>query len=237
MASRTWTSPRTFLFSLILFASLEGCGGGGGANGPFPTLCSIAPSTGTVSTIIAIQGSGFLQSGSGTSTVNPTVTFIPAAGGAGISAVVRSFGPSGLEVALTSVPSNLSAAGTVFDITVANPGGGSATLHNAFTMEAPVLSDINGGLTGSATVGSLFVIDGNNFGDLSAPPASGYSADFRDAATNNLVASTAVNFGNGDWQNILIVGSVPATLASSTTYKVTVTTPSGTSASLNFRVV
>src|SRR5258708_18836998 len=104
-------------------------------------------------------------------------------------------------------------------------------------MAAPILTDINGGLAGSGTVGSLFIIDGNNFGDLSSLPSAVYSADFRDASTNNLLASAAVNFAIGDWQNILIVGNVPGTLASSTTYKVTVTTPSGTSAPLNFRVV
>ncbi len=237
MASRTWASRVTLLFSLFLIAFLEGCSGGGGGNGPLPILSSAAPSTGTVGTIVVIQGSGFLQSGSGASAVNPTVTFTPVAGGAGISAVVTSFSSTGLEVAVTSAPSSLSAAGTVFDITVANAGGGSATLKNAFTMAAPILTDINGGLTGSGTVGSLFIIDGNNFGDLSALPAAGYSADFRDASTNNLLASAAVNFAIGDWQNILIVGSVPGTLASSTTYKVTVTTPSGTSTPLNFRVV
>jgi N-acetylneuraminic acid mutarotase len=235
MASRTWATHLTLLFSLFLLASLQACSGGRG-NGTGPILSSAAPSTGTVGTIVAIQGSGFLQSGSGTSAVNPTVTFTPVAGGAEISAVVTSFGATGLEVAVTSVPSSLSAAGTVFNITVANPGGGSATLNNAFTMAAPVLTDINGGLTGSGTVGSLFIIDGNNFGDLAALPATGYSADFRDASTNNLLASTAVNFASGDWQNILIVGTVPGTLASSTTYRVTVTTPSGTSAPLNFRV-
>jgi hypothetical protein len=100
----------------------------------------------------------------------------------------------------------------------------------------PSVTDINGGVSGSGTVGSLFVIDGNNFGDLSAQ-TPGYSVDFRDATSDAVVASASVNFTVGDWQNIVIVATVPNGVTALTTYKVTVTTPGGTSAPLNFLVL
>ena len=196
---------------------------------PGPTLTSLNPATGTVGTIVTISGSGFAQSGS----TNPAVTFTPSSGGAGVAATIQSFSATALDVV---VPQATAADGTQFDVSVANPGTASTTLKKAFTMTAPVVTDVNGGLTGSGTVNSLFIVDGQHFGDLSAAAASGYSVDFRDAASNAVVASAAVNFANSDWQDIFIVGTVPGSLAASTTYKVTVTTPSGTSAPLNFLV-
>ena len=207
------------------------CGGNGK---PGPVLSSVTPNTGTIGTIVTIDGTNFVQSGSGT---NPTVTFTPASGGAPIAATVQSFSATSLDVIVPQLAANLAAAGTVFNINVANPGGGSMALSNAFTTAGPVLTDVNGGLSGSGTVNSVFIVDGKNFGDLSGTPASIYSVDFRDASTGSVVASAAINFANSDWQDIFIVGVVPSTLVVSTTYKVTVTTPSGTSAPLNFMVV
>lgn len=213
------------------------CGGNSKSSGPAPTLASLTPSTGTIGTVVAIAGSGFVQSGSGATAVNPTVTFMPTSGGASVAATVTGFSGTSLEVSVPQVAASLAAAGTVFDVTVTNPGGGAKTLSKAFTMAAPVVTDVNGGLAGSGTVNSLFIIDGNNFGDLAAAPASSYSVDFRDATSNAVVASATVDFTKGNWQNIFIVGTVPGALVASTTYKVTVTTPSGTSAPLDFLVV
>ena len=226
-----------FLSSWLLIVVLDGCSGGGsGGKGVAPVLSSDAPNIGTVGTIVTITGSSFQQSGSGTTAVNPTVTFTPAAGGTAIAALVTAFSATSLDVAMPAVSANLSTAGTAFNITVTNPDGGSASIPQAFTMAAPTLSDLNGALSGSGTVNSVFIIDGNNFGDLSAAPISGYSLDFRDPSTNSVVASASVTFTNNDWQNIFIVGTVPSSLTASTTYKVTVTTPSGTSSPLNFLV-
>src|SRR5439155_4708420 len=125
----------------------------------------------------------------------------------------------------------LAASGTVFDVKVTNPDGGATTLKSVFTMTAPLLTDLNGGLTGSGTAGSLFIADGKNFSDLTAA-ATGFSLHFRDATSGNVVASAAVDFANSNWQDIFIVGTVPGPLAASTTYKVTVSTPSGTTAPL-----
>jgi IPT/TIG domain len=229
---------RYMKIAALTAAALVGAGCGGNSKaGPAPVLTSLTPNTGTAGTIVTIDGTGFLQSGSGTGAVNPTVTFTPATGGAAIAATVQSFSATGLDVVVPQLAADLAAAGTAFNITVANPGGGSMTLANAFTMTAPVITDVNGGLSASGTVNSLFIIDGKNFGDLSAAPASGYSVDFRDSSTSSVVASAAINFANSDWQDIFIVGAVPSTLATSTTYKLTVTTPSGTSSPLNFLVV
>ncbi len=214
------------IVAVLSIALLAACNS---SSKPGPTLTSLNPATGTVGTIVTISGSGFAQSGS----TNPAVTFTPSSGGAGVAATIRSFSATALDVV---VPQATAADGTQFDVSVANPGTASTTLKKAFTMTAPVVTDVNGGLTGSGTVNSLFVVDGQHFGDLTAAAASGYSLDFRDASSNAVVASAAVNFANSDWQDIFIVGTVPGSLAASTTYKVTVTTPSGTSAPLNFLV-
>jgi hypothetical protein len=109
-------------------------------------------------------------------------------------------------------------------------GGGGATLP------PPTITDINGGISGSGTAGSLFIIDGNNFGNLSAP-AAGFSVDFRDTTTNAVVASASVDYAAGNWTNTIIKATVPNGLTAGTFYKVTVTTTSGTTASVNFLVV
>lgn len=99
----------------------------------------------------------------------------------------------------------------------------------------PTIVDINGGLTGSGTSGSLFVVDGSGFGQPTS--ANGYSVDFRDATSNAIVATAAVNFAAGDWNDVFISATVPSTLTASTTYKVTVTTPGATSNAMGFLIV
>ena len=215
------------LASLVLLASLEACGGGGkGQSITPPTISTITPSTGTVGTTVTIAGTLFQQSA--------TVTFTPASGGAPVAAQVKSFSATSLDV---SVPAVSPTAGAVYNVTVTNPDGGAAIHGAAFTMALPVLTDVNGGLAGSGSVNTLFIVDGSSFGDLSTAPASGYSVDFVDPVTSADTSATAsVAFGSGDWSNIFIVATVPSTLTASTTYKLTVTTPTGTSAPLNFLV-
>ncbi len=219
-----------FLLAFMLF--LQGCSGGGGGGGVSvvpPTISSVTPNQGTIGTIVTIDGSNFQQSG--------VVTFTPAAGGAGVPAVVTAVTATTVDV---QVPAISATPGGAFEITVTNPDGGAASTNNAFTVASPVVTDINGGLSGSGAANSLFIIDGNNFGDLSTAPTSTlypYSVDFRDASTNNIVASASVNFTNNDWQNIFIVGTVPNALTALTTYKVTVTTPTGTSAPMDFLIL
>jgi Galactose oxidase, central domain len=101
--------------------------------------------------------------------------------------------------------------------------------------QSPTIVDINGGLSGSGTIGSLFVVDGTGFGQPAG--ANGYSLDFRDSTTNAVVATATVNFAAGDWKDVFIAAAVPTTLSASTTYKVTVTTPGGTSNAMGFLIV
>ncbi len=110
-------------------------------------------------------------------------------------------------------------------------GGGSST-----PPPVPSITTINGGIQGSGSVGSLFIIEGTGFGTLSAATA-GYSVDFRDATTNAIVASATVDYAAGGWNDLYIKGTVPTGLTAATTYKVTVTTAGGTSNSVNFLVV
>lgn len=223
----------------LALALAAACGSGGGA-GVAPALIGVSPATGTVGTIVSIAGSSFQQAGTEAIPVNPTVTFTPAAGGQGFTATVTSFSASGLEVAVPPVALSLAGDGTLFDVTVANPGGGSAVLRGAFRMSIPAIVAVNGGLAGSGTAGSLFILDGQGFGDLAAPPAPGlpYSVDFRDATSGAILATAAVDFAAGNWQDIFIVATVPSVLAASATpYQLTVTTPSGTSAPARFLVV
>src|SRR6266478_2295766 len=104
---------------------------------------------------------------------------------------------------------------------------------------APAIVDVNGGLSGSGTVGSVFTLDGTGFDDLAAQ-TSGYSLDFRDATSNAVVASatSTVNYAGSAWKSLFITATVPATgLTAGTTYKVTVTTPNGTSNTVNFLIL
>jgi len=104
---------------------------------------------------------------------------------------------------------------------------------------APAIADVNGGLSGSGTLGSVFILDGSGFGDLSAQTL-GYSLDFRDATSNAVVASatSTVNYASGAWKSLFITATVPATgLNAGTTYKVTITTPNGTSDPVNFLIL
>lgn len=108
-------------------------------------------------------------------------------------------------------------------------GGGSST-------PIPVLTDINSAATASGPTGSSFVVDGSAFGTLSGTGTTGgYSVDFRDAMTNAVVA-TASYAGSG-WTDVYIKAVVPSSgLTAGTTYKVTVTTPGGTSSAVDFTV-
>jgi hypothetical protein len=102
---------------------------------------------------------------------------------------------------------------------------------------APAIVDVNGGLTGSGTLGSVFIVDGTGFGDLMVQ-TPGYSLDFREATSNAVVATSTVNYAGGAWKSLFITASVPTTgLTAGATYKVTVTTPAGTSNAVSFLIL
>ena len=105
------------------------------------------------------------------------------------------------------------------------------------TYPMPAVADINGAATASGNAGSNFIVDGNGFGTLSGMgTTSGYTVDFRDATTNSIV-ETASYAGSG-WTDSYIKAVVPNSgLTVGATYKVTVTTPGGTSTAVNFTLV
>ncbi len=111
-------------------------------------------------------------------------------------------------------------------------GGGGGT-----PPPVPVITDINGAATASGTAGSSFIVDGSGFGTLSGSgTTAGYSVDFRDVTSNGIVAK-ATYAGTG-WTAAYIKAVVPGSgLTVGTTYKVTVTTPGGTSNAVDFTLV
>jgi hypothetical protein len=109
----------------------------------------------------------------------------------------------------------------LFTLVLAGCGGGDG---GSTPPPPPVVNDINGGTSGSGATGSVFVIDGNN---LSNPS----SVDFRDATTDAVVAHATIDFA----ADIYIKATVPTSGLTTTTYKVTVTTPGGTSNAKDFR--
>jgi len=121
-------------------------------------------------------------------------------------------------------------------LSVSGCGGGGGGGGAGGTYPVPKITDINGGSSGSGSVGSMFIIDGSGFGSLNAANAN-YSVDFRDAKTNAVVATASTNYSTGDWNDIYIQGTVPNGLTALTTYKVTVTTAGGTSDAVNFLAV
>src|SRR5437667_12873094 len=110
-----------------------------------PVLTSLTPATGTVGTLVTIAGTGFVQT--------PKVTFVPVGGGNATDGTVQTFSATSLDVKVPDAGAK-NASGTIFDVKVVNPDGGATTLPKAFTMTGPTVTDINGGLTGSGTVGS-----------------------------------------------------------------------------------
>lgn len=215
------------LVTLCAAVALAACGGsssGGGGTPPAPAVAALTPSTGTVSTVVLIAGSGF-----GTS---PVVKF--SAGGHEYQAALTTASDSKIEAAVPAVDPALAASGTSFDVTVQPAGGGAATLHGAFTMARPVVADVNGGLVGSGTPGSPFILDGSAFGDPAVVgTAVSFSVEFADTVGGSFPAAVTA----GAWSNGFVVGNAPNGLTAGQRYQVTVTTPSGTSAPRWFQVL
>src|SRR3989442_8135619 len=83
---------------------------------------------------------------------------------------------------------------------------------------APVISDINGGLSASGTTGSLFIVAGTRFSKVAAATA-GHSVDFRDATTDAGVAPTPGHYAGGGMNAVLITPKGSIGLTASTPYK------------------
>src|SRR5438105_659355 len=131
-AARVWIAEGGSMnrhIRLAAFVTLAACS----STKKGPVLTSLSPATGTVGTVVTIDGTGFAQNG----TTNPKVTFVPVAGGNSTDAVVQAFSATALDVKVPDVGA-LAAAGTAFDVKVTNPDGGATTLKGVFTMTAPL---------------------------------------------------------------------------------------------------
>src|SRR2546428_9074232 len=73
---------------------------------------------------------------------------------------------------------------------------------------APVISDINGGLSASGTTGSLFIVAGTGFSKVAAATA-GHSVDFPDAPTHAGGAPPPADYPGGGWDSVLLTPTVP----------------------------
>lgn len=229
---------RSRLLLLLLasssLAALAACSGGGSSGTapptPGPTVTALEPSTGTVTTAVRLSGSGF----SGT----PSVSF--ASGGHVYPAAVTAATATTVDAVVPGVDPSLATSGTRFTVSVQNAGGSPTAVANAFTMVGPTLADVNGGLAGSGTVGSLFIVDGASFGDpltLTTTLAAAFSVEFSDTTTVGAGSTYAAAIPAGGWTDAYVLGDVPSGLNQGQTYWVTVTTPSGTSQPRAFQVV
>src|SRR5438477_12176771 len=105
-AARVWIAEGGSMnrhIRLAAFVTLAACS----STKKGPVLTSLSPATGTVGTVVTIDGTGFAQNG----TTNPKVTFVPVAGGNSTDAVVQAFSATALDVKVPDVGA-LAAGGT-----------------------------------------------------------------------------------------------------------------------------
>src|SRR2546428_7868126 len=86
---------------------------------------------------------------------------------------------------------------------------------------APVISDINGGLSASGTTGSLFIVAGTGFSNVAAA-AAGHSVDFPHATADAGGAPAPGDYAGGGRDGVLITATAPMGVTASSTSKVTV---------------
>ncbi|MGD8318829.1 MAG: IPT/TIG domain-containing protein [Gemmatimonadota bacterium] len=178
-------------------------------DGPAPTLTSLSPAEGTVGTEVHIVGNDF-RSGASVSVGGTPATSVDVASSTDLYAFV----PDGVV------------AGTPYDVEVHNTDGTSATLPAAFTAIAPDLRFVNSATKPSGNSGSTVILEGDAFGDLQGDG----QVLFSDGVGGTIAATIA---SPGDWTNTFIVTTVPSAAQDG---PVTVTTATGTSESLPFKV-
>jgi len=197
-------------FSVIAAVLVSGCGKDGvQPDGPDPTLLSLAPIVGTVGTEVHLVGNDF-RSGATVEVGGMAATSVDVTGPTDIFAFV----PDGVV------------AGTAYDVEVRNTDGTSAKLAGAFTAVEPHLSFVNSATKPSGNTGSTVILEGDAFGDLQGAG----QVSFSDGAGGTIPAAIAAAT---DWTNTFIVTTVPSAAQDG---PVTVTTATGTSESLPFKV-
>lgn len=198
---------------------LAGCGGDDGSTtgpepGPDPSISSVEPSTGTVSTEVKVVGSDFRS---------------------GASVLFDDLESDSTDVAADTLifalaPSGIS-AGEIFDVTVRNSDGTEDTRLDAFEAVAPELEFVNSATKPSGQVGSTVVLDGDAFGDLFADDGATIGRVlFSDGAGGTVEATID---SEDDWTNTFILTTVPD---GADTGPLVVETSTGTSESIEFTV-
>ena len=198
---------RPLCVAALLAAVFVACGDdGSGPEGGPPTLLSLSPSVGTVGTEIRITGSNF-QAGLSVFVGDQASTSVDLVDGEVFALV-----PTGLD------------ADATYDVRVRNPGGGQASLSQAFSTVAPELDFANGATLPSGNAGSTIVIEGDHFGDV-----QGSANVFFSDGTGGVVAADVP--ATADWTNQFILATVPSGAASGPMY---VETATGVSDNLQF---
>ncbi len=212
--NRKWTSrSRVKLFLALIPFAVAGCGGGGGgggtATGANPTVSSVSPATGTVSTELSIVGTNF-RSGVQASVGGIALDLLDN------TSTTQIFG---------SVPAGV-AVDVALDVVVRNSDGTEVTMTGAFTAVAPTLSYVNSATKPSGNVGSTTIVEGVAFGSLQGPG----EVLFSDGIGGTI---SAIISSPDDWTDTFIVTTVPSGAEDG---PIAVTTTTGTSNALQFDV-
>ena len=150
-----------------------------------PTIVSVTPNEGSIGTELTITGTNFQS--------NATVTV-----GTKASTMVEVASPTTIYAKVPSgIPGN-----TLLAVKVKNPGGGEATLNNAFKAIEPILSFVNSATKPSGNVGSTVIFEGKAFGDIQGLG----EVLFSDGAGGTISADI---LSNDDWTDEFIVTTVP----------------------------
>jgi hypothetical protein len=195
-----------------LVGAMWACGdddGSGPVTGLQPDVVRVTPDSGNVGTQVEIAGSSFEEGASVAFGAWPadSVVFIDAT-------TLLAFAPDSLQ------------RDSVYDVLVANPGGGSDVLTDAYKAVAPALQVVNGVSKPSGNAGSTVILEGKSFGDLFGKGR----VFFSDAAGQPLEAPVALP---ENWTNEFIVSTVPS---SAETGPVWIETPTGASDSIVFTI-
>jgi len=197
------------LIAVVSASILFGCGKSTEPGGAKPSTGAADPDSGTVGTLVAISGSGF-QDGA-------TVDFgdFPATGVTWVSSsLLTAYAPDSIQ------------AGTVYSITVTNPGGSADEDVDAWKAVVPDLRVVNGVSKPSGLPGSTVIFEGRAFGDLLGKG----KVYFTDTGGQPVEAPVALE---DNWTNEFIVTVVPN---NADTGPVWVETPTGASQTIDFRI-
>lgn len=200
------------LLATVTLTGLAACGGDstGPGTGLQPQVTAVSPDSGNVGTQVAVTGTNF-EAGA-------AVAFdgIQSASVQTVDAfTILAFAPAGLET------------DSLYDITVANPGGLNDALVDGYKAVAPALLIVNGVSKPSGNTGSTVILEGKAFGDM----VSLGQVFFTDAGGLPVEATVALP---ANWTDEFVVATVPSAAASGPVW---IETPTGASDSINFQLL